>query len=559
MSRWQWRSGATVLLVIRAGGATAQCDPLETAKLLASDGAASDQFGAAVAISGDVAIVGARHDGDFGALSGSAYIFRRHESGDWVEIATLTASDAHAGQQFGWNVDIEDDLAVIGAPGDDSLAFQAGAVYVFRHIGSDQWVEIEKLTASDGQAWDTFGYSVAISDDHLIVGALWDDDLGAQSGSAYIFREDKSGNWIESDKINASDGAIEDYFGLDVAIDGDTAIVAAPRDDDLGSQSGSAYIFRDNGAGNWIQIDKLNASDGGADDDFGYQVSISGDIAMASAPDADSSDGAVYVFRDDGAGDWTQSAKITASDFQINQQFGASVEVRDGHAVIGTFRSSAYFFLSAGPTQWVEIKKVTASDGWLGDQFGFSADLSGEHAIIGAFRDDDNGSESGSAYIFELNCETSIPATLTDFTIAFGSLISGGLPDLMESDDSYVRARSRIGFTASEPNVMDLRVGAVTEAEDPQSLDLTVEGRLNQSGGVSKLRLRNWATNAFQQVHQYSIGATEIVETIENVPALNRVRASDGRIELSIRQSAVATFSITGFISSTDQVVIGVR
>jgi len=150
-------------------------------------------------------------------------------------------------------------------------------------------------------------------------------------------------------------------------------------------------------------------------------------------------------------------------------------------------------------------------------------------------------------------------ATLTDFTVAFGSLISGVLQDLVESDNSSVRARSRFGFLASEPNVVDLQVGAVTTVQNPVSLDLTVEGRINQSAGTSKLRLRNWSTNAFQQVHQYPIGSTEVVASIENVPAANRVRQSDGRIELSIRQSVIATFTVFGFDSFTDQVMIAVH
>jgi len=150
-------------------------------------------------------------------------------------------------------------------------------------------------------------------------------------------------------------------------------------------------------------------------------------------------------------------------------------------------------------------------------------------------------------------------APLTDFTVAFGSLVSGGLEDLVESDNSRVRTRSRFGFTAQEPNVIDLRVGAATALQNASSLDLTVEGRINQSGGTSKLRLRNWSTNSFQQVHQYPIGVTETVEVIEDVPAMNRVRQSDGRIEVSIRQSVVTTFTAMGFDSFTDQVAITVQ
>jgi len=150
-------------------------------------------------------------------------------------------------------------------------------------------------------------------------------------------------------------------------------------------------------------------------------------------------------------------------------------------------------------------------------------------------------------------------APLTDFTVTFGSLISGVLQDLVDSDNAWVRGRSRFGFLATEPNVVDLQVGAVTTVQNPSSLDLTVEGRINQSGGTSKLRLRNWSSNGFEQVHQYPIGTTETVEGIEDVNAANRVRQSDGRIELSIRQSVVTTFTVMGFDSYTDQVLISVQ
>jgi len=148
------------------------------------------------------------------------------------------------------------------------------------------------------------------------------------------------------------------------------------------------------------------------------------------------------------------------------------------------------------------------------------------------------------------------PADITDFQVAFGTLISGTLEDLLESDDLRVRARSRPGFAASEPNLIDLRIGAASPNPTPSSIDLAVEGRLNQSGGTGKLRLRHWATNSFQLVYQYAIGSTETVESVEGIDATDRVRASDGRIELSIRQSVVATFTATGFDSFTDQVEI---
>jgi hypothetical protein len=153
---------------------------------------------------------------------------------------------------------------------------------------------------------------------------------------------------------------------------------------------------------------------------------------------------------------------------------------------------------------------------------------------------------------------TATPATLTDFTVAFGSLISGTLQDLVDSDDARLQTRSIPGFTSEEANLMELRIGAETTEQSPGAIDLTLEGRLNQPGGTVRVRFRNWTTNGFVQVHQYPIGFTEAVETITGIDATNRVRASDGRIEVSLRHSVFATFSALGFDSFTDQVAIGV-
>jgi hypothetical protein len=151
------------------------------------------------------------------------------------------------------------------------------------------------------------------------------------------------------------------------------------------------------------------------------------------------------------------------------------------------------------------------------------------------------------------------PAELTDVAVAFGSLVSGGLQDLIDSDDAWLRTRSIPGFTAEEANLMELRVGAVTTVQSPSTLDLALEGRISQPGGSVRVRFRNWNTNAFVQIHQYPIGFTEAVESIEDIVATNYVRASDGRIEVSMRHSVFATFSVLGFDSYTDQVAISVQ
>jgi hypothetical protein len=151
------------------------------------------------------------------------------------------------------------------------------------------------------------------------------------------------------------------------------------------------------------------------------------------------------------------------------------------------------------------------------------------------------------------------PAELVDFHVAYGLHISGGLSDLRQSDDLSLRTRSKFGFTAFEPNVMDLVVGAVTALDQATWLDLSIESRINNPGGAARARLMNWSSGQYQQVHQFPVGTTESIETIADVGAGQRVRDADGRIELSLRYSVIATFSLAGFDAWFDAVEITVR
>jgi len=158
-------------------------------------------------------------------------------------------------------------------------------------------MEQQKITASDGASDDYFGYSVSISGDTAIVGAHGKDDKGSLSGGAYVFVRDGT-TWSEQQKLTASDGTVNDYFSYSVSISGDTAIVGAHGDDDRGSGSGSAYVFVRHGT-TWSEQQKLRASDGAGSDYFGSSVSISGDAVIVGAYADDDNvfdSGSAYVF-----------------------------------------------------------------------------------------------------------------------------------------------------------------------------------------------------------------------------------------------------------------------
>ena len=184
----------------------------------------------------------------------------------------------------------------MGAPYDDDAGTDSGSAYIFKRDGF-AWTEQAKITASDYAALDYFGYSVAISGDYAVVGSHGDNDAGTDSGSAHIFKRDGT-TWTEQAKINASDGAADDYFGYSVAISGDYAVVGAYLDGGAGTDSGSAHIFKRDGIA-WTEQTKITASDGTAEDYFGESVAISGSYAVAGAwgdDDAGSASGSAYIY-----------------------------------------------------------------------------------------------------------------------------------------------------------------------------------------------------------------------------------------------------------------------
>ncbi len=410
-------------------------------KLMASDGAADDLFGLSVSISGDTVIAGATGDDDNGLDSGSAYVFVRDPAtGAWAEQQKLTASDGAPGDSFGKSVSISSDTAIVGANRDDDGGDNSGSAYIFvRDPATGAWTEQQKLfpAGATGTNDDNFGFSVSISGDTAIAGATGDDDNGIQAGTAYVFvRNPATGVWTRQPKLLASDGTAGDAFGISVSISGDTVIAGAHQHDDNGSDSGAAYVFvRDPATGAWTEQQKLTASDGAANDLFGLSVSLGGDTAIVAAQRDDDNgvdSGSAYVFvRDLATGAWTEQQKLLASDGAAQDNFGRFVSV-SGDTVIagatgdddnGANSGSAYIFVRDPATgAWTEQPKLLASDGTAGDAFGISVSISGDTAIAGAGLDNDNGSASGSAYVYRSSVVAAPDITVTDSIVPAGDL-----------------------------------------------------------------------------------------------------------------------------------------
>ncbi len=341
--------------------------PQEYQKVIATGFADMDHFGFSISMSGENILVGAPNRDDVGADEGAAYVFIRYEDDFyWAPLVTLTASDPQAGDEFGRSVAINGGHAIVGAPYKDNGGSDHGAAYIYGQDegGDDAWGQVKKLTALDAQDWDEFGCSVAISGDYAIVGAQYEDSGGLSSGAAYIFYRDQGGAdmWGQVVKLQALDAAAGDLFGYSVAIDGDYAVVGAYSADDGGADSGAVYIYGRNQGGdnNWGQVIKLTASDAAAGDLFGTSVAIEGDYVVV----------------------------------------GASSE--DGG---GSDRGAAYIFYrhQNGTDSWGEVVKLTASDGEDSDTFGYSVAINGDFVVVGALYEDSGGNNSGAAYIYGRN------------------------------------------------------------------------------------------------------------------------------------------------------------
>ncbi len=444
-------------------------DPLiQQQQLSASDKTVGveEQFGSGVAISGDTAVVGAPGSDVAGSSSGAAYVFTRDAKGHWTQGQKLTPSDGATGDLFGNSAALNNDTTLIGARGDSSQGNFAGAVYVFVRDTNGQWNQVQKLTANDGTAGNLFGCSVALLGDTALIGARGAEASNGSPGAAYIFTRGTNGQWSQTQKLTADDGAAGDGFGFSVALSDNTILIGARRGvNDKGSASGVAYIFTQDTNRQWNQWQKLTASDGAAGDEFGYSVAVNDEIVLVGARFAEGVEsptgtvpaGAVYVFALGPGpigtrGDELQ--KLIASDGLTADEFGSSVALSGDTALVGARGNSAgaaagavyLFSLVQDPkskSQLTETQKLTARDGAAGDEFGSSVALSGDTALVGA--------------PFDNVVETDAKGNSTTFT-ATGSvhvLVQTSLPSTCTMKTDYAAAGCSGTFSVSSLNNLD--------------------------------------------------------------------------------------------------------
>jgi hypothetical protein len=375
--------------------------------------------------------------------------------------AYLKASNTGEDDRFGYSVAISGDTAVVGAPLEDSNATtiggngadnsvsNAGAAYVFIRSGGT-WSQQAYLKASNSGANDSFGISVAVSGDTIVVGAHGEasnatgvggngaDNSAPSAGAVYVYTR-SGGTWTQQAYLKASNTGAGDFFGYSVAVSGETAVIGAYTEDsnatgvagngadNSASSAGAAYVFTRSG-GTWTQQAYLKASNTGAGDQFGSSVAISSDTVIVGALNEDSnatgvdgngadnstSDaGAAYVFTRSG-GIWSQQAYLKASNTGASDNFGNSVAMSGDTVVIGasfessnatgvggngsdnsaSFSGAAYVFTRSSGT-WSQQAYLKASNTGEGDFFGHSVAVSGDSVVIGAKSESSNATGVG--------------------------------------------------------------------------------------------------------------------------------------------------------------------
>ena len=377
-------------------------------KVTASDGTTNSYFGSAVALSGSAAFIGADGDNSF---QGAAYLFTKSNS-LWTQGQKLTASDGLPGDEVGYRVTLRDTTLLVGAfsatvNGNTSQ----GAAYVFTN-SNNTWSESQKLTADDGALFDNFGAAVALDAETLVVAANGATVGGNPAqGAVYVFTQ-SNGTWTQAQKLTADDGAAYDNFGLSVALQGSIILVGSPRAA-IGSNAGqgAVYVFTESN-GTWTQTQKLTASDGATNDSLGQSVAISQSTALAGAYNArvngHSGQGAAYIFTNSN-GTWTEAQKLTASDGAANANFGNAVALDSTRALIGadvstvgnnTSQGKAYLFEESN-SNWSQSYALVASDGATDDFFGAALTLDGPTLLVSTPHPTINGNTfQGAAYFF---------------------------------------------------------------------------------------------------------------------------------------------------------------
>ena len=433
-------------------------------RVIAGDGATGDGFGFTVDLDGEQMIVGSALADISGKTDqGAAYLFQRNRNNpdQWGQTVKIVAPDGLAGDYFGRAVAISGDIVVVGAPFANLAGGAEGAVYVFyrNQGGLNAWGFVRKQIGG-GASSGGFGFAVDLADDKLVVGDPFYRLSSNTIGQAFIFYRNQGGadNWGQVQWLGNANPADDDWFGAAVTIDGDLSAVGSPQRDEAGAFDGGAvYIYsrHEGGAEAWGQIDELSAREhsyvyGG--DEFGTSVSLDHQALVVGAPFKDvagsTNPGAAFVFAPSSAiNQWDMQAMLVPPAGSDAAKFGVSVD-KDGQFIVigakfwpdGAAEKVGAAFVyqqnrgSAGA--WGLLQSVTAVNGAPGDGFGQSVAISNDRIAIGAQNDGIGGtSDQGSVNVFAIQAQDwYLQAGLPPFSsnvqsvATYGEWLAVGLP-----------------------------------------------------------------------------------------------------------------------------------
>lgn len=374
-------------------GRSSQLQATDSFEFSSDDAAQFDNFGETLDLSGDTLIVGAPRK-DFSV--GAAYVFVASGS-TWQQQTRLFGQNPQGLSVFGLSVVIDGNVAAVAGRG-SSTGF--GIVSIYERTGT-VWTLQDEVSASDEAVGDGFGNSIDLDGSTLVVGAPFDNDNAtSNSGSVYVY-ERTGTTWIERDKLTASAPFPDDQFGGSVALDGDRVVIGAPRSN-APEFAPTAYVFSRSGT-EWSQEIRL-LGDGQPNTLFGSCVSVYGDSVLIGAPDAADREGRVFSYRWTGAV-WVEEATLAPSDVGSGR-FGSSSSRDDDRVCISApgadlSRGACYLFTRTGTSWRQELRHTVDSLAGL-DLFGSAVALEGERLIASAPGQDNFGGNSGSAFSFRL-------------------------------------------------------------------------------------------------------------------------------------------------------------
>ncbi len=389
----------------------------------------SSFYGFSVARSGGFLAVGAPGTAALGGGAGAVYTYESIGA-EWQLRSILFASGIGAGDQSGATIGLSGNTLVVGVRGDDQFGEDAGSARIFEWTGFS-WVETETLSDPLGAAMDEFGASVAIDGDVVVVGSPYDHEVGSETGSATVFRR-VGGVWSHEGKLVPSLGSRADTFGNAVAIDADTIVVGAPgANGPVGLDIGAVVVFEY--FGSWVETAHLTAPGAQPGDLLGTAVAVAGNLILAGAPfdsDAGLEAGAVVPFRQDGS-TWLPEGSFFSPIAGPGQYFGAAIDLDGDEALIGEpFASVSGHFAAGRAHHFLDTGSAFAALDTLEDSLangsallGTAVALENGEAFVGAYLDSSGGFGSGTVLRF-----------VTDGDDCDGS----GVPDLCEIADGLL-------------------------------------------------------------------------------------------------------------------------